>query len=259
MAAWELWERALLPSLLSGAGTWLGKIDEAVKLCNKIQNFYWRIICKVPESCPKLGILSETFSIDMKYRIWHQKCLLVLQIQCLEEEALARQIYRQAEENGWPGLGQEVREICQEIQIQDINIFNIDKKQLKTAIFEAHYQDMLNQFEHSKKLKDNKDDSFRGLPEYFHDRNLSNARMKFKIRTKMVENVPVNFKNRYRYTEIGLNCVHCNVELSQNHLVICPERSNMRQGLDMSKLDDLVTYFRRYLTETKQTEKRAGS
>ena len=195
----------------------------------------------------------------MKYRIWHQKCLLVLQIQCLEEEALARQIYRQAEENGWPGLGQEVREICQEIQIQDINKFNIDKKQLKTAIFEAHYQDMLSQFEHSKKLKDNKDDSFRGLPEYFHDRNLSNARMKFKIRTKMVENVPVNFKNRYRYTKIGLNCVHCNVELSQNHLVICPERSNMRQGLDMSKLDDLVTYFRRYLTETKQTEKRAGS
>ena len=30
-AAWELWERALLPSLLSGAGTWLGKIDDSVK------------------------------------------------------------------------------------------------------------------------------------------------------------------------------------------------------------------------------------
>ena len=95
VAAWELWERALLPSLLSGAGTWLGKIDEAVKLCNKIQNFYCRVICKVPESCPKLGLLSKTCMIDMKYRIWHKKCLLLLQIQCLEEEALARQIYQQ--------------------------------------------------------------------------------------------------------------------------------------------------------------------
>ena len=28
----------------------------------------------------------------------------------------------------------------------------------------------------------------------------------------------------------------------------------MRQGLDMSKLDVLVTYFRRYLTETKHTK-----
>ena len=27
VAAWELWERALLPSILAGAGTWLGKID----------------------------------------------------------------------------------------------------------------------------------------------------------------------------------------------------------------------------------------
>ena len=28
-AAWELGERALLPSLLSGAGTWLGRIDNS--------------------------------------------------------------------------------------------------------------------------------------------------------------------------------------------------------------------------------------
>ena len=41
VAAWELWERALLPSLLSGAGTWLGNIDATIKLCNSVQNFYW--------------------------------------------------------------------------------------------------------------------------------------------------------------------------------------------------------------------------
>ena len=28
-AAWELWERALLPSLLSGAPTWLGRRDNS--------------------------------------------------------------------------------------------------------------------------------------------------------------------------------------------------------------------------------------
>ena len=81
---------------------------------------------------------------------------------------------------------------------------------------------MLSQFEHSKKLKDNKDNNFQSLPDYFHDRNLSNARMKFKIRTKMLENVPANSKNRYHYTEMGLNCVHC-----QNHLALCPERASI--------------------------------
>ena len=259
VAAWELWERALLPSLLAGAGTWLGKIDETVKRCNKIQNFYWRLIFKVPESCPKLALLCETFNVDMKYRIWNSKCQLLLQIKCLDEEALAKQVYEQAEENNWPGLGQEVREICQKIQLPDLNKYTIEKRQIQTAIFEAHHKDMLQQFEKSKKLKDIKDDNFRGLQDYFHDKNLTNARMKFKIRTKMVENVPANFKNRYHFNEIGVNCSSCYVEMTQNHLTLCPERNIMREGLDMGNLDDLVIYFKRYLTEVKKTERGAVS
>ena len=52
MAARELWERALLSSLLSGAGTWVGlkESSKAITLCDSIQNFFWRVILKVPES-----------------------------------------------------------------------------------------------------------------------------------------------------------------------------------------------------------------
>ena len=39
MAARELWERALIPSLLSGAGTWMGDCKEAVDLCDSLQHF----------------------------------------------------------------------------------------------------------------------------------------------------------------------------------------------------------------------------
>ena len=74
----------------------------------------------------------------------------------------------------------------------------------------------------------------------------------------MVEKVPGNFKNRYYYNEAGVNCSSCKVELTQNHLTLCPARANMREGLDMSKLDDAVTYFRRYLSEVKNTERGAG-
>ena len=55
-AAWDLWERALIPSLLSGVGSWLGDIREAVKLCDEIQDFDWKILCKVPDVCPKLPL-----------------------------------------------------------------------------------------------------------------------------------------------------------------------------------------------------------
>ena len=134
----------------------------------------------------------------------------------------------------------------------------MEKHQIQTAIFEAHYKDMMNQFIHSKKLKDIENDHFRGLQEYFHDKNLKNARLKFKIRTEMVEKVPGNFKNRYYYNEAGVICSCCKVELTQNHLALCPARANMREGLDMRNLDDAVTYFRRYLSEVKNTERGAG-
>ena len=56
MAAWELWEKALIPSLLSGAGTWFGKCQMTVDLCDKVQNFFWRVMLGVPESCPKVAL-----------------------------------------------------------------------------------------------------------------------------------------------------------------------------------------------------------
>ena len=74
----------------------------------------------------------------------------------------------------------------------------------------------------------------------------------------MVEKVPGNFKNRYYHNEAGVNCCSCKVELTQNHLTLCPARASMREGLDMSKLDDAVTYFRRYLSEVKKKESGAG-
>ena len=90
----------------------------------------------------------------MKFCIWNQKCQLLLQIKQLDEKSLARQIYNEAEEYNWPGLGKEVREICEEIQLPDINKYNIEKTQIRDAIHEAHYKAMISQFETSKKLQD---------------------------------------------------------------------------------------------------------
>ena len=86
----ELWRRALLPSLLSGAGTWLGKIDENVKLCNQIQSFNCRVICQVPDSCPKLALLCEPGILDCRYCIYNEKCQLLLRIKMLDETVLAK-------------------------------------------------------------------------------------------------------------------------------------------------------------------------
>ena len=131
MAAWELWEHALLPSLLSGAGTWLGEIKEAVDLCDSLQNFFWRLILEVPESCPKVYLRSETNMIGAKWRIWEAKCLLLKQIQLLEDTALAKRVRQEAEARGWPCLNQEVGEICKQVGMEVTNKHNISKSKIK--------------------------------------------------------------------------------------------------------------------------------
>ena len=72
---------------------------------------------KVLESCPKLALLCETKMLDMKWRIWDAKCSLLVKTQCLDDKALAKQIYLEAETNNWAGLGREVSQTCQQIHI----------------------------------------------------------------------------------------------------------------------------------------------
>ena len=63
MATWVLWERALVPSLLSGARTWPGDCTSTADLCDSIQQYYWRIILSVPTSTPKVAIQAEMKAI----------------------------------------------------------------------------------------------------------------------------------------------------------------------------------------------------
>ena len=134
-AAWELWEKALLPSLLSGAGTWIGECKEAIGLCDQLQNFFWRIILKVPESCPKVALRSETKMLGMKWRVWQEKVLLLIRIRNHDDETLCKQIYEEGKAKGWPGLGKEVSEICKAINIPDVNNEGVPKAAVKEMIF----------------------------------------------------------------------------------------------------------------------------
>ena len=212
MAAWELWEKALIPSLLNGSGTWIGDCKMAVDLCDELQNFFWRVMLGVPESCPKIALRCETKMIGMKWRIWQHKILLLMRIKSHGLNTLCRQVYEEGRRQQWPGLGQEVTEICEQIGIPDVNSVVVDKDEVKNAIFEHHYHEMVEEVKSKKKLENIKEDDFREVQQYFGDKSVENTRMGFMIRTQMVPKIPGNFKNKYRVrgTEReGLVCTEC--------------------------------------------------
>ena len=80
MAAKYLWEGAIVPSLLSGPGTWVGCTGREEEMCEELQMLFWRTILQVPKRTPKVMMRAETGSMRMKYRIWKQKVLLVMRI-----------------------------------------------------------------------------------------------------------------------------------------------------------------------------------
>ena len=93
MAAKTLLERALLPSLLSGCCNWTGIRKKTEEDIDDLILMYWRVMMKVPESTPKIGIISESSSLRSKWRIWEAKIMLVKRIQNQELSCLARKIY----------------------------------------------------------------------------------------------------------------------------------------------------------------------
>ena len=260
MAAKELWEKALLPSLLSGAGTWLGECKDATSLCDQLQNFFWRVILKVPESCPKVALRSETGMLGMKWRIWQEKIFVLLRIRNHSEDTLCRQIYEEGELRKWPGLGQEVKEICATLDIPDANKEIISKSIVKNAVRNHHYKEMKEEIKKMKKLDPIKHEDFSEAQKYLQDKSIENGRTAFKLRSQMLENIPGNFKNKYKNNKEKLKCHYCDMdqEMTQSHCLECSAWDGIKKDLDVTNINDLVKFFQRLLMERAKKDEEAN-
>ena len=139
--------------------------------------------------------------LGTKWRIWQEKILLLLRIKKHDKSTLCRQVYEKGRANGWPGLGVEVTDICNELEIPDANDVEVSKAEVKKAIFDHHYNSMKKEMEESKpgskKLNDIEQEDFREVQDYFHYKSVDNGRMAFKVRCQMVPDIPGNLKGKY--------------------------------------------------------------
>ena len=152
----------------------------------------------MPESFPKIALRSETQMLGMKWRIWQEKMMLLMRIKKHDVNTLCRQIYEEGRKHDWPGLGKEVAEICNVLGIPDMNVEEISKSEVKEAIFENHYKELMEIIKSKSKLDAINGEDFIKVQDYFHDKSVENSRMAFRIRTEMVKEIPGNFKNKYR-------------------------------------------------------------
>ena len=245
MAAKHLWEGAIVPSLLAGAGTWVGCTAKEEQMCEELQELFWRTILQVPRGTPKVMLRAETTSLKMKFRIWREKMRIVQRIRN-QERSLAKAIHDEQVAMGWPGLAKEVKEICKVVGVEDINVKEVDKEELNEAILYANMKEMKLELERYGKLEDVKREDFRKEQDYMKEKAVDKARMAFRLRTKMVPKVKMNYKNMHKG---NLKCEECDLDEdeSQEHMVVCPGWAEELGSLDVTRLADKVEFFTRVL------------
>ena len=134
--------------------------------------------------------------------------MVLIRIKSQNVKTLSCQIYEECKAREWPGLGEEVTEICREIDISDVNEVVVSKEEIKDAIWNHHQSDIQMELNNSKKLNDVKDEDFSKVQAYFENKSVENTRMAFKVRSKMVADIPgISNRNTNKRGQMVF-CVH---------------------------------------------------
>jgi hypothetical protein len=80
----------------------------------------------------------------------------------------------------WSGLSVEVKEICREIGVPNLNEKDVSKEELEEAIYFHNYKEMKLEVSSYKKLEAIKNDDFRELPEFMNDKSINRIKMNYK-------------------------------------------------------------------------------
>ena len=243
LAAKVLWEGAIVPSLLAGAGTWVGITCREEEMLEELQELFWRTILQVPRGTPRVMFRAETGCMSMRSRIWKMKLLLASRI-VRQEGSLANKVYTEQVKMGWSGLAKEVAEIGKKIGIKDTELSM--KEEVEEAVFNHNYKEMKEEICKYDKLKDIKDEDLREGQEYMKEKSLDKSRMAFRIRTKMVKKVKMNFKNSFKG---NLKCEECEMEAeeTQAHMMECPGWREELGDLEVLTMEGQIEFFTRVL------------
>ena len=135
--ALDLFEMAILPSLLYNAETWIGIRKETENELEDLQFFFLRLALRVPSGTPKVALRSETGMLSMKLRIWKKKLMFLHHISGLKEDVLAKKVWEQQKTRNWPGLVAEGQAIFKELGLDEEGMQECSKLEWRMKVGEA--------------------------------------------------------------------------------------------------------------------------
>ena len=247
----EIWELAVIPFLLNNCETWSNMSNKAMTELEKIQETFYRTLLSTPKTCPIPALYWDTGGMTMKHRIACRKLAFYHHLMNLPHDTLAYEIAMTQKRMAFPGLVQECIQLCSLYGICD-NPETVSKYQwkntVKSKVKQRNREDLLDRATSYKKLnrKDmgEEDD---GVKQYLKKLNLPDARLRFALRSRMTQNVQMNFKGHPEYARNKWQCKSCKLPDTQEHILVCPAYKHLRSGKDLRKDNHITEYFRQVI------------
>ena len=189
--AFDIWERAIVPSLLANCGSWVGISKTALKTLDGLQNLFCRLAFSCPGSTPLPALRGQAGLQDFEHRVMTRKVSLVTMIlhgTNDQEENYAREILQEQLLNGWDGLTKEVQEICERVGLPDACLQYVSKEEIKSAMQLSHVKALKEQMTGLSKLEHLMHEDLRFSQDYVKTKSLEDARLEFRWQTTEVSN-----------------------------------------------------------------------
>ena len=172
----------------------------------------------------------------------------------MSDDSLAKQVFNEQIQNEWPGLTKEVKNICYEWCVRDVTKkwqsepkANEWKEVLKKAAHVQNSKSLLKKMMKMSKLEEYIDSEEEyEIKDYVKDLNMHDARVNFKLRSKMFpckdnfRSDPVNVASKWL-------CKACEVVDSQSHILTCPAYQQLREGKSLDSEKDVIEYYRKVM------------
>ena len=195
MGALDLWNLAIIPSLMNNCSTWIGMTSRQEKKLESLQEQFIRMMMEVPVSTPKLALRAETGLLSMKHRVWVEKLNLVLAIQ--KSAGLAKNVYLEQLNHNWPGLAGETTNICEALGMNNVNVLKVRKQDIMKAVKDHDGREMVEEMKRYQKLDKIKEENPTQAKPYLETKSISDCRIIFRIRTEMMD-LKDNMRGKYK-------------------------------------------------------------
>ena len=252
--ALEIFNSSIVPAVLHNSETWINIPWKTLKTLTKFFNSFYQCIFRCCTGTPSANYYWQTASLRVENIILQKKLMFYHHLSNLPVESLAGELFHLQLSRNIEGIVTEMSAHIKKIGIHNpSNISkNIWKRKVDDYITDKNVNDILEDVRRYKKL------DFEELSKerferksYFLDSTLENARMIFKIKSKVVPSIRKNFPNKYKNKSLSCqSCKNLNIDSSsppedtQNHVAFeCPVFEYLRIQKDMRKDKDLAEFF----------------